>query len=120
MAPPQRPAAPGSVFFSGPPTTVGYMQREHEPGAGIYLYLAAVTALSGASILLLYLLFRHAVPSVFTGFAQAPVAAIRNNPAGVGLFVLTLGVIALLVTTIVVFGARVDSTGPPDDHRDDG
>jgi len=98
------------------------MQREREPTTPVRfsLYLAAVTGLSGVSILLLYLLFRHAVPSVFTGFARAPVAAIRNNPAGVGLLLLTLGVIALLVTTIVVFGARVDSKGSPADGRDDG
>jgi len=79
-------------------------------------YLAAVTVLAGASILLLYLLFRVAVPEAFTAFAQAPVAAVGNHPRSVALFLGALLVIGLLVVTVVGFGVRAANRAPIDEE----
>ena len=81
----------------------------------VHLYLAVVTVLAGTSILLLYLLYRVAVPEVFNAFLASPVAAVGNNPEIVALLVGTLLVIGLLVVTVVAFGVRAANRAPVDE-----
>ena len=81
----------------------------------VHLYLAVVTALAGTSILLLYLLYRVAVPEVFNAFLASPAAAVGNNPGVVALLVGALLVIGLLVVTVVAFGVRAANRAPADE-----
>ena len=69
-------------------------------------YLAGVISLSAVTILLLFVLFIYRVPSFTLAFVENPVRAIQAYPLAV-LLVLGTGLSSLLlISLVVVFGAR--------------
>lgn len=69
-------------------------------------YLAGVIALSAVTILLLLALFIYRVPSFTLAFAENPVHAIQEYPLAVLLVLGTVLSSLLLISLVVVFGAR--------------
>ena len=77
-------------------------------------YLAGVIALSVVTILLLLALFIYRVPSFTLAFVENPVGAVQEYPLAVLLVVGTVIATLLLISLVVVFGARYGLQEPPE------
>lgn len=69
-------------------------------------YLAGVVGLAVACIGLLYALFRADIFAFYQAVLENPASAVRNDPGTLVVIIATLVLFGLLVSLVVVFGAK--------------
>jgi hypothetical protein len=94
-----------------------------EPASGpiVAAYLAAVTGVGVATIVVLYRLFVSGFPEFLERLGDDPAAAVQSDPLSPALVLAGLVLPVVLVALVVAFGARhgpaaIDENGP-ENHR---
>jgi hypothetical protein len=99
-----RPPVPCRRVF--PPAAVTVAVSDPGSRRGIVAYLVGMTAISAASIAVLYGLFVRGFPQFLSEFPDDPSGTVRSDPATPALALASIVLVLLLVALVVVFGAR--------------